>query len=148
MDLHIDAQKIRKWREDRCWSQEHLADAAGVSLRTIQRLESHESVSRETVSALAAAFGVDAATLMLNPGEEARKAFRVQARKQRQSATLAFAIHLATYIGVIGLLYAINLASEREDLWVTWPAIGWGVGLFAHGAAVLISNQAAAVEES
>lgn len=147
MEMQADAQKIRQWREDRCWSQEHLADAAGVSLRTVQRLEKGDSVSRDTIRALAAAFDVDAASLALNAGDEARKTIRKNNRKRRREAMLAFWIHLATYVGVIGLLFWINLASDREDLWVTWPAIGWGVGVFAHGAAVLISNHASAVEE-
>lgn len=147
MDMQVDAQKIRRWRRDRCWSQEHLADAAGLSLRTVQRLENGEGVSRETILALAAAFSVDAAAVALDPGETARRAFGEKARRDRQGAALAFSIHLATYIGVIGLLFGINLASERQDLWVAWPALGWGVGVFAHGAAVLISNRAATVSD-
>ncbi|MEO1152227.1 MAG: 2TM domain-containing protein, partial [Pseudomonadota bacterium] len=61
--------------------------------------------------------------------------------KKRRDASLAFWIHLVTYIGVIALLFAINLNSKREGLWVVWPAIGWGVGVFAHGATVLLTNR-------
>jgi transcriptional regulator with XRE-family HTH domain len=54
---------IRTLREARSWTQAHLAGAAGVSLRTIQRLETVHSCSPETLLALAAALGVDVRTL-------------------------------------------------------------------------------------
>lgn len=54
---------IRALREQRAWTQAHLAAASGVSLRTIQRLETVHSCSPETLLALAAAFDVDVRTL-------------------------------------------------------------------------------------
>jgi transcriptional regulator with XRE-family HTH domain len=54
---------IRTLREARAWTQAHLADAAGVSLRTIQRLETVHSCSPETLLALAAALDIDVRTL-------------------------------------------------------------------------------------
>ena len=62
--MKIDANLIKNLREERSWSQEHLATVAGVSLRTIQRLESEGSASLETRMALAAAFGMSAADLL------------------------------------------------------------------------------------
>jgi len=141
MEMKVDVEKIRNWREDRCWSQEHLADTAGVSLRTIQRLEKGEGVSRDTVMSLAAAFDVDVVALTVDVHRQAKEALLTQAIKKRRDASLAFWIHLITYIGVIALLFAINLNSKREGLWVVWPAIGWGVGVFAHGATVLLTNR-------
>jgi DNA-binding XRE family transcriptional regulator len=51
--------KLRKLREARCWSQAHLADAARVNVRTVQRIESGEPCSFETILSLAGALGVD-----------------------------------------------------------------------------------------
>jgi DNA-binding XRE family transcriptional regulator len=51
--------RIRELREQRAWTQVHLADASGVSLRTIQRLERLHSCSSETLLSLAAALDVD-----------------------------------------------------------------------------------------
>jgi len=62
-DMNTNAQLIRKLREDRAWSQEHLAAVAGLSARTIQRVESESSASRETRMAIAAALGIDLAQL-------------------------------------------------------------------------------------
>jgi transcriptional regulator with XRE-family HTH domain len=62
-DMYTNAQVIRKLREDRAWSQEHLAAVAGLSARTIQRLEAEGSASRETRMAIAAALGVELSQL-------------------------------------------------------------------------------------
>ena len=32
MQILPDIEKLKRWREERCWSQEHLADLAGISL--------------------------------------------------------------------------------------------------------------------
>jgi transcriptional regulator with XRE-family HTH domain len=55
--------QVRELREGRCWSQAHLADAAGLNVRTVQRIEAGEPCSFETMMALAAALGVDVAVL-------------------------------------------------------------------------------------
>mgnify|MGYP000642752361 CR=1 FL=1 len=55
MQINTDAKKIKRWREERSWSQDRLAEAAGLSLRTVQRIENGESASRDSVMALAAA---------------------------------------------------------------------------------------------
>ncbi len=47
---------IRKLREDRGWSQEDLAELSGLSVRTIQRVESGGRASLETLKCLAAVF--------------------------------------------------------------------------------------------
>jgi transcriptional regulator with XRE-family HTH domain len=56
--MKIDSTLVRKIRRERAWSQEQLASVAGLSLRTIQRVEADGSGSLETNMALASAFGV------------------------------------------------------------------------------------------
>ena len=143
MQMKLDAAKIKRWREDRCWSQEHLAETAGVSLRTIQRLERGESVSRDTVMALAASFDVDAGALTVDVAEEAAKAAIAREKEKNMQFMQSFWIHLATYVFVIGLLTAINLAARPEDIWVLWPAIGWGIGVAAHGMTAFFTSRTA-----
>jgi transcriptional regulator with XRE-family HTH domain len=70
-EMYTNAQLIRKLREDRAWSQEHLAAVAGLSARTIQRVEAENSASRETRMAIAAALGVELAQLNRVPDQEA-----------------------------------------------------------------------------
>lgn len=63
MDMQLDSRKIRNERERRAWSQEHLAEASGLSLRTVQRIEVGGNASYETARALAAVFALDVAAL-------------------------------------------------------------------------------------
>lgn len=54
---------IKKLREDRGWSQEQLAEISGISVRTIQRIESGQRASLETLKCLAAVFETNIPTL-------------------------------------------------------------------------------------
>ena len=69
-DMYTNAQLIRKLREDRAWSQEHLAAVAGVSARTIQRVEAENSASRETRMAIAVALDIDLGQLNAVPASD------------------------------------------------------------------------------
>lgn len=57
-NMNVKSSLIRKYRMDRLWSQEHLAGATGLGLRTIQRLESNGRCSPDSLKALAAVFEV------------------------------------------------------------------------------------------
>lgn len=50
--------KIREFRIERGWTQEHLAEITGFSTRTIQRAEKDKTQDPETLRAIAAAFNV------------------------------------------------------------------------------------------
>ena len=65
MDMKIDGDRIRREREQRAWTQEHLAGATGVSLRTIQRIETTGTSSHESLHALAAVLSLSVADLRL-----------------------------------------------------------------------------------
>lgn len=62
-ELSIDGAAVKRLREERAWSQEHLAKASGLSLRTVQRIEADGTASPESVLALAGAFGVEVGQL-------------------------------------------------------------------------------------
>jgi len=55
---------VRKLRLRHGWSQDHLAELADVSVRTIQRIEHGHKPSLETANALAAVFEVDVTTFI------------------------------------------------------------------------------------
>jgi transcriptional regulator with XRE-family HTH domain len=59
----MPGEKLRSLREAKSWSQAHLADAAGLNIRTVQRIEAGEPASYETLLSLAAALNVDVAEL-------------------------------------------------------------------------------------
>jgi len=62
--MKIDANRIRTLREARGWSQEHLAAVAGLSPRTVQRLEAEGKASHESRMAVAAALGMEPERLL------------------------------------------------------------------------------------
>ena len=68
LDMRLDTDLVRKLREEKGWSQEHLAAVSGLSTRTVQRLEAEGNASLESRSALAAAFGVDPGRLNAGGG--------------------------------------------------------------------------------
>jgi transcriptional regulator with XRE-family HTH domain len=52
-------KKTQELREEKAWTQEQLADAASLDVRTIQRVEKDQTKSPETIQAIAGAFDVD-----------------------------------------------------------------------------------------
>ncbi len=70
------ADIIRQARTARAWPQEQLADAAGVSLRTVQRVERGLPCAKETLQALAAALEIDTGRLVAAaPAERSGRVF-------------------------------------------------------------------------
>ena len=133
---------IQKLRLQRGWSQEQLAEVSGVSARTIQRLERGQPGSLETLKALAVVFEIDLNRLQepamadhspnLAPDIRPDEALALaHVRKVK-----AFYIHLAQYLVFIPALALINLLTSSGYWWFVWPAMGWGIGLLAHGASV------------
>lgn len=138
MHINTDAKKIKRWREDRSWSQEHLAEAAGLSLRTIQRIENGEGASRDSVMALAAAFNVDVISLTVDARSEAKEAAQRKRTKIKDALRMGFLINLACY--ALGLLVftGISLSDGIPGYAMLTPAIWWGVGVAGFGLATLI----------
>ncbi len=64
--MEVRAETVRRERQQRGWTQQHLADAAGCSLRTVQRIETHGVASNESVSALCAVFELERADLLID----------------------------------------------------------------------------------
>lgn len=63
--MKINAELIKRLREEKQWSQEQLGELCGLNLRTIQRLEKSGNASLESVRALASVFAVDAKELQV-----------------------------------------------------------------------------------
>ena len=78
MAFIADTEKIKRWRQERQWSQEHLAHLAGIGLRTLQRVENGEPASSETLRALAAAYDVDVMALMVDEDAQALRTIRTE----------------------------------------------------------------------
>ncbi|NSL55714.1 helix-turn-helix domain-containing protein [Uliginosibacterium aquaticum] len=117
MDLIMNGQQIRKLREARAWSQEHLAAAAGLSLRTIQRVEAEGRASAETRLALAAAFGVEVSALT---AQEAPAPVQEPTRWQLSRAQYQLLRLALVLTGVLG----VDLYRHASLTWSRWVLLG------------------------
>ena len=61
-----------------------------------------------------------------------------QNAKKRVAAKLGFKIHLAVYVLVILILVVVNMSTSPDHMWVKWPIMGWGIGLFFHALSVYV----------
>jgi transcriptional regulator with XRE-family HTH domain len=62
-NMTINRSLILGLRKQRSWSQDELAVASGLNLRTVQRIERSGSASLQSKKALAAAFNIDVSDL-------------------------------------------------------------------------------------
>jgi len=126
---------IQKLRLQRGWSQEQLAELAGLSARTIQRIERGQNPSAESLKAIAAVLEVDFGAL--------REAHMTPSPSQSVSADEALALarvrkiksfymHAIEYALIIGFLALVNIFAYPREPWVLWPAIPWGLVLALH----------------
>jgi transcriptional regulator with XRE-family HTH domain len=57
--MKINAARVLEARKEKAWSQEELATASGLNLRTIQRIETEALASLQSKKALASALDLD-----------------------------------------------------------------------------------------
>lgn len=138
MPITPDAPKIKRWREERHWSQEHLSEMAGIGLRTLQRIENGDAASRDSLKALAAAFNVDVAALIENPEKRRAEAASNKAAKGILGLRLSVMIHLASYIMGMIVFAGISLGDGAPGYAMLWPSIAWTFGLAGHALALAI----------
>ncbi|MBR9860383.1 helix-turn-helix domain-containing protein [bacterium] len=55
----VSIAKLSELRKDRNWSQSHLSEISGLSVRTIQRIEKGANPDYESIMALSAVFELD-----------------------------------------------------------------------------------------
>jgi len=129
MEMKIDALKIRQLREARGWSQEHLAEVAGLSARTVQRVEADGNASPESRMALSAALGVDTADLGMSAAPTPPPA-----PQDIPAATRSGSLprHLIVFFIVCTGLVIFDVMSHGAITWSKWPVLGWGIGLLMH----------------
>jgi transcriptional regulator with XRE-family HTH domain len=64
MEIQLNVQKLKQLREYKAWSQSQLADVAGISLRTVQRIEKSGVASSESVMSICSAYDIQADDLI------------------------------------------------------------------------------------
>lgn len=153
---------VQKLRLQRGWSQQQLAEFAGLSTRTVQRIENGQAASPETLRSLAAVFEIDFTRLLADspgPGADAatdatphpsperipdmNSTATLSDREEREALRHVRALrglygHAARFGVVIVILTVINaLQGPGAPWWVLWVILGWGIGLTFHAVRVL-----------
>jgi transcriptional regulator with XRE-family HTH domain len=67
--MKVDVELLLKLRRERAWSQDELATASGLNLRTIQRIEKEAVASLQSMKSLAAAFDMGIRELELEESD-------------------------------------------------------------------------------
>ncbi len=131
---------IQKLRLKRGWSQQQLAQASGLSARTIQRIEAGQPASVETLKSIASVFEVDFSTLnteetamdtTMTAAEEAEREAFAHVRALR-----GFYVACMRYALIAAALYAINLLTSPQRMWSYWVMLGLGLALAARAIRV------------
>lgn len=124
----------RKLRLQRGWSQEQLAKLSGLSIRTVQRIERGEKPGLESLKSLAAVFEITVTELQQEPEMDSEVKYTEEEKTiiDQVRAIKGFYSHLSMYVLVMVLLFIINYMSNPANLWVVWPALGWGIGIINH----------------
>jgi len=108
MEMKINSQRIISERKNKAWSQQHLADASVVSLRTIQRVENNGTGSLETIKALASCFELDVNELY---GNETNTETKVNKGQVKSKLAVACSLIIALF-GSSMFLTSSSMASS------------------------------------
>jgi transcriptional regulator with XRE-family HTH domain len=63
--MDVNAKKIKELRTSKGWTQQHLADACAISLRTVQRVERYGNASQDTVLGLSSVFEIQQSDIIV-----------------------------------------------------------------------------------
>lgn len=131
---------VRKLRLQKGWTQEHLAELTGLSVRSIQRIERGHKCSLETLTSLAAVFEVDLSkfhsgeTTMNTDtqiSEEEKDAIEyVKGIKEFYNHLFMFLLFSVVFLGVFGFVFGFT---SWPVSWMYIAFSGWGIGVVVHG---------------
>ncbi len=105
--MQLNPNTVKTLRQQYCWTQQHLADASDVSLRTIQRVEKEGTASKETTMSLCAVFEIRQGELIKLDEPKAMNS-------QHADKTSKFAVVIATTalisfaLGVASVLFFVK----------------------------------------
>jgi transcriptional regulator with XRE-family HTH domain len=108
----MSGDRVKEMRERRAWSQGHLADAAGLNIRTVQRIEAGEPFSYETMLSLAAALDVDVS--QLEPEDRQNDRSDRSFSKVRTAVAALATLPAVLFVGVNLLRSAIGVAGPYD----------------------------------
>lgn len=112
MEMQVNSQLIRAEREQRAWSQSHLASVSGLGLRTIQRIEGKGRASYESAGAIAAAFSMTVAELQAS---HALPAWQMRGTEWFSAKRARISLAVAGLLVVAAVVYMSDRPSDNSS---------------------------------
>lgn len=116
---------------------------SGISVRTIQRIERGKPANAETLKCIGAALDIDFNILREGTNMQLPTSSQDQTLTEQEREALeyvrdvkGFYEHAIYYLVALVMLGILNLWTSPEKIWVGYVAMGWGIGLAAHGLSV------------
>jgi transcriptional regulator with XRE-family HTH domain len=130
---------VRKLRLQRGWTQEQLAEFAGLSARSVQRIERGCKPSLETCKALAAVFETEVSQFDI--GEDSMRTIDGLAADEKEAiehvkGVKEFYAHALIYlvISIASTTAAFAIGLDYVTIsWIMTGFFGWGIGVAIHG---------------
>lgn len=121
MEVKINSRFVIAEREKRAWSQQHLAEASGLALRTIQRIEAGGTGSYESAKAIASCLGIPVADLRTSDESQERhfvRSWPVKAAGSVVGASLLAGVAALFFGNVFAeqVLLDVSVTKEQEVL--------------------------------
>lgn len=98
--MDVNAKKIKELRTGKGWTQQHLADACAISLRTVQRVERYGNASQDTVLGLSSVFEIQQSDIIV-PEEVIEDISEVEKNNDSQLKQLFFAVLIGAIAGAL-----------------------------------------------
>lgn len=114
MNMKIRKNVVQALRKDKGWSQQHLADACSLNLRTIQRVENSNSCSLETLNALLSVFELEREEL-----EDPSITIKQNLNAKKTKANRVFRIDKFNWRKNTGLLILLFILIIKSALYLT-----------------------------
>ncbi|AGO54624.1 putative DNA-binding protein [Serratia plymuthica 4Rx13] len=133
----MQTYRIRQLRLEKGWSQEQLATIAGLSTRTVQRIENGEQASLDTLTAIAAALGLLVSDLSqaAPPDNDNQSEQAIRRQVEAEGKLLSMAVRFA----IVGLfLFAINWFTHPHYLWSLWAIGGMSLAVTMRAVRTLL----------
>lgn len=121
----LDSNKLKQVRKEKGWSQELLAKASGLSLRTIQRIETDGRASAESFLSISSA-------LELSPNVLHSSLDKLSVNWTRKMI-MNGAIGLSVISAAIGMLF---LLGGKANIFIDWYGLGFLVA-FVYAATII-----------
>ena len=98
--MDVNAKKIKELRTGKGWTQQHLADACAISLRTVQRVERYGNASQDTVLGLLSVFEIQQSDIIV-PEEAIEDISEAEKNNDSQLKQLFFVALIGAIIGAL-----------------------------------------------